>query len=104
MRPNRLLPPNTFFFYEHPRLVDSRFSQSRDFRLALVGGPSVSRRPIRFGGLCGLFRVGRFLPQVFHVPQNRTSGTSVASPFRRKWRFRALFVIGAAEIVFTARP
>jgi hypothetical protein len=33
-------------------------------------------------GSSALFRGGRFLPQVFHEPRNRTSGTSVASPFR----------------------
>jgi hypothetical protein len=70
--------------------------ESRDFRLALIGEPSVSRRPIRFGGPSGFFSWGGVvfpkLPQVFHnlshEPYDRTSGTSVASPSLTEWRLR----------------
>lgn len=75
-----------FFDYEHPRLVGSR-TESPSFRLALDGGPSVSRRPIRFGCSCGFVTWGGVvfprLPQVIHLghePYERASGTSVASP------------------------
>lgn len=60
MRPNRLLPPNTFFRLRAPAPRAFPMWQSRDFRLALFGGPSVSRRPIRFGGSCGLVSRGAF--------------------------------------------
>jgi len=74
------------FDYEHPRLVGSR-TESPDFRLALDGEPSVSRRPTRFGCPCGFVSWGGVvfpgLPQVVnpgHEPPERASGTSVASP------------------------
>lgn len=86
MRPNRLLPPNTF------STTSTRASWipnvwSRDFRHVPIGESSVSRRPTRFGGPCGFVSWGGvFFPNFprwldpGHEPSDRTSGTSVASP------------------------
>lgn len=86
MRPNRLLPPNTF------STTSTRASWIPDYRVTRLSPradrgterfttPNSLRRAVR---LC--FVGGRFLPQTFpslhsgHEPYDRTSGTSVASP------------------------
>jgi hypothetical protein len=89
MRPNQLLPPNTF------STTSTRASwipdfESRDFRLVLTGETSVSRRPIRFGGPCDFVSWGGvFFPDFprclsrghpGHESLDRTSDISVASP------------------------
>jgi hypothetical protein len=86
MRPNRLLPPNTF------STTSTRASWIPDVRVTRLS-PRADRGNERFTTLDSLRRAvrlcfvrGRFLPQAFpslrsgHEPSDRTSGTSVASP------------------------
>jgi len=110
MRPNRLLPPNTF------STTSTRASwipdiESRDFRLVLTGESSVSRRPIRFGGPCGFVSWGGVffpkLPQVFTQATSRpTVPLAPLSPPRLLpvALSHAGVVIRAAKIAFTACP
>jgi hypothetical protein len=110
MRPNRLLPPNTF------STTSTRASwipdvESRDFRLVLIREPSVSRRPIRFGGPCGFVSWGGvFFPKLSRACAQATSRPTVPlaplSPPRLLPMAlpHALIVIRVAKIVFTARP
>lgn len=86
MRPNRLLPPNTF------STTSTRASWIPDVQVTRLS-PRADRGNERFTTLDSLRRAvrlcfvgGRFLPQAFpslrsgHEPSDRTSGTSVASP------------------------
>lgn len=76
MRPNRLLPPNTF------STTSTRASwipdiESFDFRRLLIGESSVSRRPTRFGGSCGFVSWGGvFFPKLSQVSASETWPTS----------------------------
>lgn len=110
MRPNQLLPPNTF------STTSTRASwipdvESRDFRLVLIREPSVSRRPIRFGGPCGFVSWGGvFFPKLSRACAQATSRPTVPlaplSPPRLLPMAlpHAGVVIRAAKIAFTARP
>jgi len=94
MRPNRLLPPNTF------STTSTRASWIPDYLVTRLS-PRADRGTERFTTPNSLWRAvrlcfvrGRFLPQTFpslrsgHEPTDRTSGTSVASPSLTEWRFR----------------
>lgn len=88
MRPNRLLPPNTF------STTSTRASCVPDVAVTRLS-PRAVRGTERFTTPDSLRRIlrpcfvgGVFFPQFFHGPQNRTSGTSVASPLLRERRFR----------------
>lgn len=95
MRPNQLLPPNTF------STTSTRASWIPDYRVTRLS-PRADRGIERFTTLDSLRRAvrlcfveGRFLPQIFpslqrvqtqaHEPYDRTSDTSVASPSLTEW-------------------
>lgn len=105
MRPNRLLPPNTFFDYEHPRLVRSRCGSHATFASRCSGDRAFHDARFASADPAALFRGGRFLPPVFprasepylwHLCRLPASERAALS--------HALFVIRAAEIASTARP
>jgi len=94
MRPNQLLPPNTFSTTSTraswiPEYRVTRLSPRADRGIERFTTPNSLRRAVR---LC--FVGGRFLPQTSpglhpgHEPYDRTSGTSVASPPLTEWRSR----------------
>jgi len=92
MRTDQLLLP-TCFDYEYPRLAASQhlfeaFASPLDRGLAAqtheTGGPSVSRRSIRFGGPPGLMR-GVFLPR---TPEPAEPLTPLSPPHSPSLRFR----------------
>lgn len=64
------------------------YGQSRDFRLVLVGGPSISRCPIRFGGLCCLVSCGAFSSPVCPRASEPYLWHLCRLPISEQWRFR----------------
>lgn len=95
MRPNQLLPPNTFSTTSTraswiPDCRVTRLSPRADRGTERFTTPDSLRRAVRL-----FFVGGRCLPQASpgfshlgHEPYDRTSGTSVASPPLTEWRLR----------------